>query len=74
MIRIADQKEDDSNTALSHKGRVTHLGVEKDKIRSVIDLGISVSILMSKSEYDLHRLCLNDSIVFNFNIDGITIL
>jgi tungstate transport system ATP-binding protein len=74
MIHIAGHKKDDSYAYLSHTGRVTHLGIEKDKIRAVIDIGVPVSILMDQSEYDLQRLRLNDSVVINFDIDGITIL
>jgi hypothetical protein len=74
MIHIAGHKKDDSYAYLSHTGRVTHLGIEKDKIRAVIDIGVPVIILMDQSEYDLQRLRLNDSVVINFDIDGITIL
>lgn len=74
MIRISDHKKAESHASLSHMGRVTHLGIEKDKIRAVIDIGVPVSIVMNQSEYDLHRLRLNDSVVINLDIDGITIL
>ena len=73
-IHIVDQKINKSDTRFSHIGCVTQLGIEKNKIRAVVDIGIPVSVLMDKSEYDLHRLRLNDSVVINFDIDGITIL
>ncbi|MBC2716249.1 MAG: ATP-binding cassette domain-containing protein [Desulfobacteraceae bacterium] len=74
MINIIDHKKSDSDVSLSYTGRVTHLGMEKEKIRAVIDIGISVSVLMEKAEYDLHMLRLNDSVKINFDVDGITII
>jgi tungstate transport system ATP-binding protein len=74
MIRFTDHKKDSSHGYLSHMGHVTHLGIEKDKIRAVVDIGVPISILLNKSEYELYRLRLNDSVVINFDIDGITIL
>ncbi len=73
-INIIDCKKKDSDVSLSYMGCVTHLGMEKDKIRAVIDIGISVSVLMEKSEYDLHMLRLNDSVKINFDVSGTTIL
>jgi len=74
MIHIIGPKKNDSDDSLSYAGRVTHLGVEKDKIRVVIDIGISVSVVMEKSEYDFHKLRLNDSVKINFDDNGIMII
>ena len=58
---------------VSYPGRVKQLGMEKDKIRAVIDIGIIITVLMEKPVYDLHKLCLDDSIEIHFDSNGVMI-
>ena len=74
MIHIFDRNKDHPDVFSFHKGNVTHLGMEKENVRAVIDIGISISLLMHKSEYDLHKLRLNDTVDIKFDVEGITIL
>jgi len=74
MINVVDGKKTAPGISLTHKGRVTHLGMEKDKIRAVIDIGISISVLMEKSDYDSTGFRINDAVDIDFNRNGIKIL
>jgi len=73
-INILNGKKKDPEESFSYEGFVTHLGMQKDKIRAVIDIGIPISLLMEQSEYNLHRFRLKDSVSINFDPDGVTIL
>jgi len=74
MIHIVARKNNHPDIYPFYKGNVTHLGMEKDNVRAVIDIGVSISLLMQKSEYDLHKLRLNDTVDIKFDVEGITIL
>lgn len=74
MITVVGRTKTAPGISFSHKGRITHLGMEKDKIRAVIDIGIPISVLMEKSDYDSNGFRINDAVDIDFNRNGIKIL
>lgn len=74
MIHVVGRKKTAPGISFSHKGRITHLGMEKDKIRAVIDIGTPITVLMEKSDYDSNGFRINDAVDIDFNRNGIKIL
>jgi tungstate transport system ATP-binding protein len=56
------------------KGRVVKLTEDNGRVRSVIDIGVLINLLMNKQEYDMWMPCIGETIYIKFNIDKITIL
>lgn len=73
-IRMKVLKNKDFDGVAPWTGRVIHLGRDKEKIRAVIDIGIPVSAVMDKAEYELHQLRINDTVDIIFDRNGVTIL